>query len=169
VTDLAAMTAKEVGPERTVLMGDSAGAGIVLAAALGLRDRGLAVGATVLVSPWLDVTLSDPSVTGGAPGPVLPGLHLAGELYRGDLAAEDPRVSPLYGDLSGLGPITVFSGTADRLHGDSLRLVSRARAAGVPVVLHEAPGMMHAYPLYPLPEARRARALIRDVIVRLPG
>jgi acetyl esterase/lipase len=170
VVELAIGVIGSFGPERAVVMGDSAGAGMALAAALDLRDRGVAAPAqTVLISPWLDVTLSDPSVLRGGPGPFLPGLRVAADLYRGTLAAADPRVSPIHGDLTGLGPVTVFSGTRDRLHGDSLRLVARARAVGVPVTYHEAADMMHDYPLYPLPESRQARRQIRAVINGLPG
>jgi acetyl esterase/lipase len=170
VADLAAGMISDVGAERSVLLGDSAGAGIVLAAALELRDRGVPAPAqTVLISPWLDLTLSDPSVRRGATTPVLPGLRVAGDLYRGELPPEDPRVSPINGDLTGLGPLTVFSGTRDVVHGDSLRLVAAAQDKGVPVTFHEAPGMMHDYPLYPLPESRQARAQIASLLLRLPG
>jgi acetyl esterase/lipase len=169
VEELAAGVIARNGAERAVLMGDSAGAGIVLATAQSLRDRGLVAAQTVLVSPWLDLSLADPSVRRGTTGPVLPGLRVAGDLYRGELDLQDPRVSPIYGDLAGLGPIAIFTGTRDRVHGDSVRLATRARQAGVSVAYHEASGLMHDYPLYPLPESRQARAQIRTLISGLAG
>ena len=137
---------------------------MTLAVALQLRDRGLAAPyRTVLISPWLDVTLTAPDIPALAAkdhflAPA--GLVAAGELYRGELPAEDPRVSPINGDFSGLGPITLFSGTHDILHSDAKRFVPLAKEAGVSIDYHEAPGMLHVYPLFPIPEAKQARQTI---------
>ena len=84
-TDLAVEIIGEVGADQTALMGDSAGGGLTLAVALQLRDRGLAVPyRTVLISPWLDVTLTAPDIQALAAkdhelAPA--GLVAAGELY----------------------------------------------------------------------------------------
>ena len=169
-TDLAAEIVGEVGADRTALMGDSAGGGMALAVALQLRDRGLAAPyRTVLISPWLDVTLSAPEISALAAkdAELAPaGLGAAGDIYRGELPAEDPRVSPINGDLSGLGPITLFSGTHDILNSDAKRFVPLAREAGVSIAYHEAPGMLHEYPLFPIPEAKRARQTIIDALTK---
>ena len=62
-TDLAADIIGEAGADHTALMGDSAGGGMALAVARQLRDRGLAAPyRTVLISPWLDVTLTAPDI-----------------------------------------------------------------------------------------------------------
>lgn len=167
-TDLAAEIIGAVGADHTALMGDSAGGGMTLAVALQLRDRGLAAPyRTVLISPWLDVTLTAPDIPAlAAKDPELApaGLAAAGELYRGKLPAEDPRVSPINGDLSGLGPITLFSGTHDILNSDAKRFVPLAREAGVSIDYHEAPGMLHVYPLFPIPEAKQARQTIINAL-----
>ena len=159
-TDLAADIIAEAGADHTALLGQSAGGGMALAVALQLRDRGLAAPyRTVLISPWLDVTLTDPDIPAIVPkDPILapPGVVEAGNMYRGELPAEDPRVSPINGDFSGLGPITLISGTHDILHPDSKRFVPLAREAGVSIDYHEAPGMFHDYPLLPIPEAKQA-------------
>ena len=73
-------------------------------------------------------------------------------------------VSPLFGDLAGLGPLTVFSGTRDITSPDTRLLVSRARAAGVQVDHHEEPGLVHVHAILPVPEGRRARRVIADVL-----
>ena len=140
-------------------MGDSAGGGMTVAIALQLRDRGLAAPSrTVLISRWLDGSLTAPDIPALAAkdhflAPA--GLVAAGELYRGEFPAEDPRVSPINGDFSGLEPITLFSGTHDILHSDAKRFVPLAGEAGVSIDYHEAPGTLHVYPLFPIPEAKR--------------
>ncbi|MEH6782202.1 MAG: alpha/beta hydrolase, partial [Rhodoglobus sp.] len=67
------------------------------------------------------------------------------------------RVSPLFGDFTGLGPITVISGTRDIVYADALRMIPAARAAGVQVNTIVGEGMIHVYPLLPLRESAPAR------------
>ncbi|WP_309617242.1 alpha/beta hydrolase fold domain-containing protein, partial [Salinibacterium sp.] len=77
---------------------------------------------------------------------------------------DDWRVSPLHGDLAGLGPITLFSGTRDIVHADTLRFLPLAAAAGLEVDYHEGAGMLHNYPILPMPEGDVARAEIAAAI-----
>ncbi|MBK4346749.1 alpha/beta hydrolase fold domain-containing protein [Lacisediminihabitans changchengi] len=165
MTELAASLITEHGARHFGLFGDSAGGGMALAVAQQLRDRGFpAPRATVLISPWLDISGTDPRLAQIAPSDpwlAVPGSHAAGELYRGDLPELDPLVSPIYGNLLGLGPITMFSGTRDILNADAHRLVDAAAVAGVDLDFHEAPGMIHVYPLLPIGEAKAAREVMR--------
>jgi len=55
-------------------------------------------------------------------------LAILPSYYRGDLEAKDPRVSPIYGLLSGLPPMTVVTGSRDLLHPDILRFSKAAKA-----------------------------------------
>ncbi|MFD3870007.1 alpha/beta hydrolase fold domain-containing protein [Streptomyces sp. NPDC058623] len=156
------------GAGGTVLIGDSAGAGLALAAAQRLRERtGAQPSRIVLISPWLDLTMSHPGQAAIEPGdPMLarPGLVEAGRLYAGVLAPDDPRVSPLHGSFAGLAPMTVFTGTRDVLTTDSRELLRRARGAGVEVEWHEEAGLPHGYPLMPIPEGRTARDRIVELV-----
>ncbi|KAF4554385.1 Alpha/beta hydrolase fold-containing protein 3 [Elsinoe fawcettii] len=55
----------EYDPSSILLMGDSAGAGMVLSVLVTLRDQGVPLPAgAVLISPWVDLTHSFPSVSG---------------------------------------------------------------------------------------------------------
>ncbi|MFJ7264619.1 alpha/beta hydrolase [Streptomyces globosus] len=156
------------GEGGTVLVGDAAGAGLALAAAQRLRDRtGAQPSRIVLISPWLDLTVSHPdqeALEAVDPVQARSGLREAGRLYAGTLPTEDPQVSPLRGALGGLAPMTVFSGTRDVLATDSRELVRRAREAGAEVELHEEAGLPHAYPLLPVPEGRAARDRIVELV-----
>lgn len=168
-TDLAASLIEEVGSENTSVLGDSAGGGMALAVAMQLRERGIpAPHRTVLISPWLDITGTDPQLAVIAPhDPMLAvaGSHFAGGVYRGPLAETNPLVSPLFGELAGLGPITMFSGTRDILNADATRFLPLARAAGVSIDYHEVAGMVHVFPILPIPEGTAARAVIARSIV----
>ncbi|WP_249011535.1 alpha/beta hydrolase fold domain-containing protein [Conexibacter sp. DBS9H8] len=165
VPQVAALAAAHAGAGPVCLAGDSAGGQIALSAALELRDRHQRTAArTILISPALDATLSHPRIPEvEATDPWLgqPGIRVVREYWRGELALDDPLVSPLWGELAGLGPITVFTGTRDLLSPDAARLHERALAAGVRVDYHERPGLVHVYPLTPVAEARAAREVIR--------
>ena len=113
-------------PGRPVFVGgDSAGAGMALAVAQELaKSDQRALSGLVLVSPWVDVVCDDPGLGAGTARPVAPGagLRAAGDAYRGPLPADHPWVSPIHGDLRGLPPMLVLSGTDDILNADAHRL-----------------------------------------------
>lgn len=160
--ELVADSAERYGT--TFLAGDSAGGQIALSTALHLRDTAqLKVPRTVLISPALDLTLENPQIDDVLPlDPWLgrAGGLVFGELWSGELPMKDPMVSPLFGDFTGLGPITVFSGTYDILNPDTRLVVDKARAAGVEVDYEERAGLVHVYPLTPSREGASARRKI---------
>jgi len=170
VAELAAALISGVGADNTTIMGDSAGGGMSLAVAMRLRDEKRGSPRLVLISPWLDISGTDPQLAVIAPRDpwlAVPGTHAAGRLYRGELAEDDPTVSPINGSLAGLGPITLLSGTRDIVNADASRLVRLAAESGHPLDYHEAPEMLHVYPLLPIPEAREARRVITDALRRV--
>lgn len=160
VADLVA----EYDPATVSVVGDSSGGGMALAVAMALRDREVApLHHIVLISPWLDISGTDPRLAEIAPRDpwlAVPGTHAAGALYRAELDEGDWRVSPLYGSLEGLGPVTMFSGTRDILNADAHRLLPLAGDAGLDLDFHEGVGMIHNYPILPMPEGDAARAVI---------
>lgn len=152
-----------------VVMGDSAGGGMTLAAAQGLRDGGLPLpDQLVLISPWLDVTVGDPrSIAIQDRDPMLgvAGLRDAGRAYAGALAWTDPLCSPLFGTLSGLPPMLCFAGDADVLHPDSLTLAEKLRSADHErVELEVAASEFHVYPLLPTRAGAQARQRIARAV-----
>ena len=142
-----------------VLVGDSAGGGLALAVALTLRDRGgRQPSHLVLISPWVDLTISTPEtheVTKADPWLFIGKMQAYAEWWAGspdDLGR--PEVSPGLGDLTGLPPALMFFGTRDSLAPGGRLLVRRAREAGWPLTSIEEPGLIHVYPILPLiPEA----------------
>jgi acetyl esterase/lipase len=157
----------EARPSRVTVIGNSAGAGLGLAAAQWLRDAANRIpNALVLISPGIDATLSHPwqaRIADSDPIQDIPGILEAGRLYAGDLDVTHPYISPINGDFHGLPPMTIFSGTRDLHFPSSIELTKRARAAGVPVDFHLRRGQPHNYAAMPTPEGRQAR----DIIVRI--
>lgn len=151
-------------PEDQILMGDSAGGALSLFLAQRLKSqRRDPPHRTVLISPWLDITITAPSMAWlDRQDPYLgaKGLREAGRLYAGDLDPHDPRVSPIYGALEGLGPITVCTGTRDILLADSRRFRKLAAERGVAIDYEEYEGMFHGWMLQNIPEASHAAASI---------
>jgi acetyl esterase/lipase len=146
---------------RVFLGGDSAGGGLALGQALVFRDAGLAAPRGILlISPWLDVTMTNPGIADVAPrDPLLavPGLVEAGRLWAGDLDVRDPRVSPLYGDLEGLAPVHTFQGDRDILAPDAFEATRRLKRAGTAAELRLTRGGFHVFPAVGvLPEAKLA-------------
>lgn len=162
----------ETPPEYRVLSGDSAGGALALAIAQRLRDTGDPRPERMLLfSPWLDVTLEDPiSVVLDEHDPMLgiSGLREAGRMYAEGADPHDPLISPLYADLSGLGPCGVFIGTRDVLLPDARRFATRARDAGVDLDYFEYPGMFHNWLMHPIPEGREAVNHVERLLRRPP-
>lgn len=177
MADLVSSVVDAAGDEPVVLIGDSAGGGLALAvmqqlvalAGPGEEGQHAVPNRLVLVAPWLDVTMTHPDQPHIAPRDLILRLDYlaeAGRAYAGDLPVDDPRVSPLSGDLAGLPPTTVMVGTDDVLLPDARRFREAATAAGSQVDHVEEVGMQHAYPVFPLlPQSDAARDRIRRVVL----
>lgn len=170
VDKVAIITASEIkrfGEGTVSIGGDSAGGTIALAAALVLRDRGERLRETVLIHPAVDLSLTNPEIAEvQRVDPILRAAALRPIVQRwaGNLDIQDPRVSPLYGNMSGLGPMTIFSGTHDSTDPDTRLLVAKARAAGVTVAYHEGVGLIHVSPALDTPEGKEARRQIVEAL-----
>ena len=67
------------------------------------------------------------------------------DAYLGAAAdREDPRVSPLFANLTGMPPMLIQVGSAETLLDDATRLAAAAGQADVPVTLEIWPHMIHA-------------------------
>jgi len=149
-----------------VLAGDSAGAGLAIATAVGVRDAGFALPkAIVAFSPYSDLAVTGESVEANAKSCAMftpRGVREAAAIYLAGADARDPRASPLYADLAGLPPMLLFASRHEILRDDTLRLAERASAAGVKVELIVRDRLPHVWPVFVtlLPEARDAFATV---------
>jgi acetyl esterase/lipase len=133
--------------KRIVFMGDSAGGGLALGFTQKLRDENKKQPDQVIIfSPWLDVTMCNPYLeTLDKEDNLLSiaGLKNAGQKYAGNLDLKDFRVSPVYGDLTGMCRISVFTGTRDILYADAKELKRLMRDQNSNFNYFEYPGMFH--------------------------
>ena len=143
---------------RIVVAGDSAGGGFALALAQEARDAGLPVpGRLLLISPFVDISGGDEALQDKDTWLHVDACQACGHAWAGDLDEKNPIVSPLYGDMHGLPPTDIYSGTYDVLYTDILKTEQKLRESGVDVELHIAPKFGHVYPLYPVPQGKKAR------------
>jgi epsilon-lactone hydrolase len=138
-------------PRRCAIGGDSAGAAVTLTATLALPQMGVpSPAALVLVCPWVDLELSGASHATRRHRDVMlrrGWLEQGATAHAGELALSDPRVSPLYADLTGLPPALIQASEDDILLDDAVRLADRAFAAGVEVELQRFSGLWHDFQL----------------------
>ena len=129
---------------------------------LALRDSGDALpAAAVLLSPWLDLTASGESMrTRRAVDPMFNPEHLpaVADFYCRPEERDDPRVSPVLGNLAGVPPVFIQVGDQEILLSDSTRLCDRLSEEGQRVTLQIWPDMWHVFQFLvgQIPEARRA-------------
>ncbi|MFI9561574.1 alpha/beta hydrolase [Nonomuraea endophytica] len=145
-------------PEPPVVIGDSAGGNMALGLAQLLRSRALPrPERLILLCPHLDCTMSNPAALALErydPLVGVYGLAQASRMYAGPLALDDPLVSPIHADLTGLPPITLYTGTREILYPDCRLFRDRAERAGVKIDYHELRKMYHVWMMLPVPEAK---------------
>ncbi len=149
--------AAELGSQRLLVGGESAGGYMAAAVALRIRamgaiDRVDGLNLTYGVHDWG----GNPSQRGVRPtdGPDILSpefMQLARECFVPGMSDDErraPEVSPAAADLRGLPPCFVSVGTSDHLFDDSLTLATRAAAAGVDIELFVLPELPHAFQVF---------------------
>ncbi len=155
-------------PENIVFIGESAGGGLALGFTMHLRDQHQPQPCQlILLAPWLDVTMNNPEILEVDKNDKIlgiKGLQMAGEIYRGQVAKEDFKVSPIYGDLSDLPEISIFVGTYDLFVADSRKLKDKALSLGIPFNYYEYPKMFH---IWILDKSLKEATVAKEQIVSL--
>ena len=141
---LLALQQADAGP--VVLAGDSAGGGLAASLASLARHDTLAPIGLILLSAWLDLTVSAASYGANAASDPLFSRESAAEaadLYLQGIADNDPLASPLLADPAGFPPAFISVGAGEVLVDDARTLAARLDAAGVAARLDIVPGMDH--------------------------
>jgi epsilon-lactone hydrolase len=129
---------------KIIVSGSSAGANLAAALVLRARDEELPLpAALVLLTPQVDLTESGDSFQTNHGIDTLAPLMTVNRLYAGGHDLAHPYLSPLFGDLTGLPPTFLQTGTRDLFLSNTVRMHRRLLAAGVEVELHVFEAMGH--------------------------
>lgn len=171
-----------IPPNNVVVAADSAGGGLALALMMYLRDNQypLPCGA-ILMSPWVDLTLSCDSWETNKDFDYLPrpgrGNHMNPiNAYLGpniDMYLMHPYVSPLFGEMNGLPPMLIQTGDAERLRDENVLFAHKCALAGVPIRSEIYEDCVHVFQFFLFLEASRKafqsmRHFMRTVLDKRP-
>jgi len=157
---------------RIALAGDSAGGGLAFATFLKARAEGLPdPGCIVGLSPWLDLTMTQQSITRNARrDPLLPANRFRDvtEFYLNGGDPSLPYASPLLGEISNPPPALIQSSRIELLADEAEAMAEKWREAGGDVRLEWWRSAPHAWHIFAgiAPEAddaiARAARFIRE-------
>ena len=93
-------------------------------------------------------------------------MHIIGKKYAGELDTKHYLCSPLYGDLTNIGEIAIFTGTSDILNFQANILKDKIITNKDNLSYYEYKGMQHVWMGFPIPEATDAMEKVIDIISR---
>ncbi len=160
-----------VSPGNIVLIGESCGGSLALGLLLRLRDAGLPMPACCIsLTGWFDLSVAESPTRGRDPFLTPEWVRNRGRDYvAGQLALDDPRVSPAFAAVHGLPPLYLQVGEYDTVREGALLLAANALRSGVEVTMEGWPGMIqgwHGLVNERVPEAVAAWGRIRDYLAR---
>lgn len=150
------------GFKKIIIAGDSAGGGLSMATMFRLKENKIKLPvATVLLSPWVDLTHSGETIrTKANIDPLIEPelLEVFSSKYCGSHNPDNLYISPLFGDHSGLPPTIIHVGSKEILLDDSYRLAKKLNKVGVKVEIEVWEDQMHVWHWLGgiLPEANQA-------------
>ncbi len=162
----------DYGPENIILMGDSSGGGMALGLTQLLIQKKIdRPSQLILLSPWLDLTLSNPNIEEIEDAdPLLDRklLQKLGEYYTGELDNTNFMVSPIYGDIKRIPPTTLFIGSEELFLSDCRKLKIRAESEPIIFNYREFKGLVHNWMFRRIPEASMALDMIATQVKLRP-
>ena len=132
----------KVDVKNLVMMGDSAGGGITLALAEKISQNNIQLPSkTILISPWLDVTLTNEKIKEVQKNDKdlnKEKLLIAGISYaRDEEGMKRYLVKPINGPISKLKNVIIYTGTYDILNPDTHLLQEKAKKEGIDIQIKE--------------------------------
>lgn len=151
-------------PHKMVLIGDSAGGNLATALLVYLRDHNMPQPRmAVLISPWTDLKANLPAYTTNRSKDSILGdknvfLHqeVKRPTYSKGANLQNPYLSTVYADLTGLPPLFISAGGDELLLDDTALLAAHAKAAGVSTTYRIYPGMSHDWTIL-FPELQQSK------------
>ncbi len=148
--------------QNMLVAGDSAGAAIAASMAHRCHRDGIRLRAQILIYPWIDGRLTNPSLDRNGEGYMLTKKAIVWFQKQYTPRAEDhclPDVSPCYeSDFTDLPPAFILTAELDPLIDDGYRYFHQLKAGGTPCHYHEYKGLIHGFINIPMiaPEAMSA-------------
>lgn len=149
----------EMGYEKIVVGGESAGAGLTLSLTHALKMEGLPLPAALWCSSPVDDMCYDQRELYKT-DMFVDCCESIRKAYAGDADLTDPRLSPICGDFEGFPPMFVQAGGGESLAAGAIRIVEKAAKANCEVLLHFGKDMPHTFAMdhKMYPEAKNAMA-----------
>ncbi|MBK7148119.1 MAG: alpha/beta hydrolase [Bacteroidetes bacterium] len=149
-----------------VVMGDSAGGNVSACMAHRCKKENIPLRAQVLIYPWIDGKLNNPSIDKNGKGFLLEKETVIWFREQYTPRAEDrcaPSVSPCYeSDHNGLAPAFVLTASLDPLLDDGRKYYEQLLAAGTPATYKEYKDLFHGFINTPLVDVAAMQAY-RDI------
>ena len=154
--------------EKIILMGDSAGGGLAIGLSMYFAKKGLRVpDKLILLSPWVDLVMDNEEIKDYIQDdPMLKydDLTVDAQFWANGHDLKDYRLSPIYGDVSVLKDVTLFTGTHEFFYPDIIRFGRKLDDYDVRNRIFVGEKLNHVYPAFPIPEANDALRIIAQVI-----
>ncbi len=169
--DVYAEVIQKYGAKNVILLGESAGANLVLVTLLKIKERGYEYPkASFAFSPCVqyDKELGSYITNQNTEGMV---TNLSDEVKAvyicsdNEIEVKNPFAAPLYGDFSGCTPIYLFASRTETLFDDSILMYQKLKNDHVPVSLFLRNNVVHTWVTIPvIPEAQKDLKVIHRLI-----
>lgn len=154
--------------DELILLGDSAGGGFILSFAMYLRDHNKKIPKhVVMLSPWLDLSLSNPDVYKNEKKDYMCGIdgtRYVGKLWADQLDIRDSLASPIYGSLLNLPEMTIITGENEILNCDCHELSEKLAKLTIKHNFIEYKNQGHDFGAYPTKEGKMVIDDIANII-----
>lgn len=150
-----------------ILMGDSAGGGLVVSLLQRLRERGLEMPEkAILLSPWLDLTETGEATLEQNAYDWIDGRmgQEWARLYSNGQDLSNPLISPLYADLKNFPELYVQYGSKEALASQIEKFIAKALAEGASIRSDNFKGMNHVFQYFGdlVPQSKEALLKIKE-------
>jgi monoterpene epsilon-lactone hydrolase len=134
------------GSEPIIVSGDSAGGALAAGLAQCAAAAGQPLAGLILLSPWLDLTVTSPCFQdNAATDPLFSYVSArdAAALYLQGHSPQDPLASPIFADAAKFPPSFISAGAGEVLADDAIGFHNLLRKSGISSTLSLLPGMEH--------------------------
>lgn len=149
-------------------LGDSAGGGFILSFSMYLRDNNIMQPKNIIMlSPWLDVSLSNPYIYEDAKVDNMCGVdgtRYCGTLWANGLDLKNPLISPMFGNFDNLGRMTIIVGESGILKSECHNFSDLLTSNNIEHNFIEYKGQGHVFGAYPTKEGNLVIGDISKII-----